>query len=51
MHDPSLSRSAAHFFIVCAELTKENSFFRSMELDSWLSSKLKKLQKYFSQYV
>ena len=38
--------SAAHLFSVFTT-DKRKYFFRSTKLDSWLSSKLKKIQKYF----
>ena len=37
-----------HTFSLSVQLTKENNFFRSVELDSSLSSKLKKTTKIFS---
>ena len=47
LHDSSLSLSAAHFLIIIysIQLKKENYFSRSMELDGWLSSRLKKTTK------
>ena len=42
-----VSHSLLHTFSSSVQLTKESYFFRSMELDSWLSSNLKKTTKIF----
>ena len=42
-----ISRCLQHTFSSSLQLKKENYFLRSLELDSWLSSKLKKTTKIY----